>query len=75
MDADLFASAQSLVSALSNENVTHESGAIGVADLEKSLWEALGLSEDPSKDYDVVLTLTAAVDDAHYLGLKVRYVI
>jgi len=60
VDADFFASAQLLTTALPNTEVTHESGVYGVNDKEKPLWEALGLSADPQIDYDVAITLTAA---------------
>lgn len=75
VDADHFASAQALTSALVNSDVTHESGVYGIEDSEKPLWEALGLSEDPKRDYDVVATLTEAMDAADDIVLKVRYVI
>lgn len=75
VDADLFASAQALTSALINSDVTHESGVYGIDDVEKELWEALGLSEDPKRFYDVVATLTAASDAADTVSMKVRYAI
>lgn len=73
-DADFFASAQALGSALINSDVTHESGVYGIEDIEKPLWEALGLSEDPNTHYDVVMTLTTADDSADTISLKVQYV-
>lgn len=77
VDADFFASAQSLIVALSNSDVTHESGVFGIEDSEKPLWKALGLSEDPHKDYDVAITLTAAngAGATPDVALKVRYVV
>ena len=60
VDADFFASALLMTSALPNTAVTHESGVFGVEDVEKPLWEALGLSADPQRNYDVAITLTAA---------------
>jgi hypothetical protein len=75
VDADFFASAVSLKDgALADSNVTHESGAYGVEDIEKPLWEALGLSADSHRMYDVALTLTAASDAAGTVSLKVFYV-
>lgn len=74
VDADLFASAQVITSALTNSDVTHESGQYGIEDIEKPLWEALGLSEDPNLMYDVVMTLTAADDAADTVSLKIQYV-
>ena len=75
VDADLFASAQALGTALINSDVTHESAEFGIEDVEKPLWAALGLSEDPKYHYDVVCTITTADDSADTISLKVEYVI
>ncbi len=80
VDADFFASAQSIASALVHQDVTHEADAAdagagyGLADVEKPLWQALGLTSDPGKLYDVVATLTAAATAAGTVSLKVQYV-
>jgi hypothetical protein len=73
VDADHFASAAVITSALKKSDVTHESGVYGVEDIEKPLWEALGLSADPQRDYDVVITLTAIHADGGTLSLEVEY--
>lgn len=79
IDADFFASAQSLAAALVNQDISHEADAadagagFGLADVEKPLWQALGLSADPNKDYDVVATLTAAATAAGTVSAKVQY--
>jgi len=74
VDADFFASALSLNGgALSNQNITHESGVVDVANKYKRLWEQLGLSADPGVWYDVVATLTAAADAAATITLRVRF--
>lgn len=79
VDVDFFASAQSLAAALSNSDITHEAdpadagAGFGKADIEKPLWQALGLSADPGKQYDIAVTLTAAAGSAGTIGLKVRY--
>lgn len=75
VDADLFASAQVLTSALNNSDVTHESAQYNVDESEKPLWAVLGLSADPNKDYDVVATVTAAPESAGTIVLKGRYVV
>lgn len=75
VDADFFASAQALTSALSKTSVLHESAVFGKEDVEKPIWEALGLTEDPKKDYDVVLTLTTATIDAGTVSMHAQYVI
>ena len=64
VDAAFFASAQSLAVALSNTDITHESGVITVANMEKPIWQLLGLATDPQVDYDVAATLTAAAGSA-----------
>lgn len=75
VDADFFASAQSIASAITTgTNIVHESGVYSVEDIEKPIWEALGLSADPRKLYDVAMTLTAATTAAGDVTLKVRYV-
>jgi hypothetical protein len=58
VDADHFASAQVVTSALVDSNIAHESGVYGIEDKNKPLWEALGLSEDPQIWYDVVGLIT-----------------
>lgn len=74
-DADFFASAQALTSALDDEDVTYESAVVAPEDRGKQLWEQLGESEDPNVMYDIALTLTADVDAATDLFLKVQYVV
>lgn len=75
VDADLFASAQDLTSALSQADVLLESGEYDIAEMEQPLWETLGLSEDPHKEYDVVMTLSTATIDAGSVCLEVLYVV
>lgn len=75
VDADFFGSAVSLKDgALNGSDITHESTAYDIDDIEKPVWQALGLSADPMCMYDVVATLTAASDAAGTITLKVRYV-
>lgn len=77
VDADFFGSAVSLTSALSNSDITTEangaSSAHSKANMEKPLWEALGLSADPKRDYDVVAQLSTATVDAGAIALQVTY--
>ena len=76
VDADFFASAQDLfTAALTDSPVQHESAVYGKEDVEKSIWEALGLSADPDIMYDVVLTLTAAADAGGTVSMKAKYAI
>lgn len=75
VDADFFASALDMkAGALSGLDITHESAAFSLANCEKPLWEALGLTEDPNKVYDVVLTTTEAFQAAGTVKLLCRYV-
>lgn len=61
VDADFFASAVDLSTAVRNSDITFESGVVTVANMEKRVWEALGLSADPRLEYDVAGTLTTAM--------------
>lgn len=75
VDADFFASAQVVTAALIvGTNIAHESAVYGIEDLDKPLWEALGLTEDPSVWYDVAGTITTDMGGAGTLGLEVLYV-
>lgn len=74
VDADFFASAQSIATALAQTNITRESGVVTVANMEKPLWEALGLSADPQVEYDVVGTLTAAAAAAGSMALDIHVI-
>lgn len=79
VDADFFASAQALTSALAKTSVLLEANganaSLGKDDLEKPLWEALGLSADPKCDYDIVMTLTEATISAADIVLEALYVV
>jgi hypothetical protein len=73
VDADFFGSAVVLTSALSNSDVTHESGVYGIEDGNKPLWEALGLTEDPQIDYVIAGTLTADLGGAGTICVEAIY--
>lgn len=60
VDADFFASAVDMNAANRALDVTRESGVITVANMEKRVWELLGLTADPQREYDVTGTLVAA---------------
>ena len=74
-DADLFASAQLLTTALDKTSVLHESAVFGKDEVETRLWEVLGLTADPKIDYDVCLTLSAATELAGTVSMHIRYAI
>jgi hypothetical protein len=68
----LFATGLSLKDgAISASDVTHQSGTFSLANAEKPLWQALGLSSDPGIMYDVVLTLTGACDGSGQVAAKI----
>jgi hypothetical protein len=74
VDADFFASALSLKDgAINGTDVLHESAVFSIANSGKELWDALGLTSDPSVFYDVAFTLTADADAAGTVKLIGRY--
>jgi hypothetical protein len=77
VDADLFASAIAITTPDSlNLDVTHESGQYSVIESMKPLWEVIGLSADPCREYDIAATITTTYNTATTSQvLKVRYVI
>jgi hypothetical protein len=77
VDQDFFGSAVALnAGPYVNLDVTFEAGAAGgsIANAEKRIWEALGLTADPNKYYDVALTLTGAADAAGTVRVAVEWV-
>lgn len=76
VDADYFASAVSLSGGAIDLDVTFEAGAAGgiYTNGNKRVWESLGLTSDPGKEYDVALTLTGAADAAGTVRLQLYVV-
>lgn len=77
VDADLFASAVDLSGGpFSNLDITREAGTSNwtLADSEKMLWQALGLTVDPCIEYDVTATISTNFNGGSGLLFKVRYV-
>lgn len=76
VDADLFGSNVSFSSgAFSFTVLINESGVYTLADMEKPLWQAAGLSADPGGYFDLVATLTAAADADGSIQAQVQYTI
>lgn len=77
VDADLFASAIAITTPDSlNLDVTYESGQFTFAESIMPLWEVLGLTSDPCREYDIAGTITTNYNGAATTQmLKVRYVI
>lgn len=77
VDQDCFASAVDVnTAALNGSIVTYEAGlsTAQIDDIEKCLWEQLGLSSDPQRYYDIVLTPSTGLGTGGTLSLRVRYV-
>ena len=69
VSADLFASAQSIATA-NVDGIGVRFEADDIANVEKRIWELLGLTADPNLEYDVALTLTAGVTASGTLALQ-----
>lgn len=74
IDADLFASAQSLVSAINGTEISNESAVLTIDERGMPLWKAAGLTADPNQMLDIVLTLTAVPGANGLVGVEVWYV-
>lgn len=63
-------------SAALSADQTFESGVTGglITNAEKRVWECLGLTSDPGKEYDVAMTLTGACDGTATALLQVYVV-
>lgn len=77
VDADLFASAVDLASGpYNNSEVTFESGEYTYTESEKPLWEVLGLTVDPQRDYDIAATISTTFNGGPTsIRLAVRYIV
>lgn len=77
VDADLFASAVDLASGpYNNADITFESGEYTYAESEKPLWEVLGLTVDPQRDYDIAATISTTFNGGPTsIRLAVRYIV
>lgn len=74
VDADLFASAVVVTAALSNSDVTHESGEYTLAESNMPLWQAAGLTAPPPSGYLVIAsTVTTNMGGAGTLGVSAYY--
>jgi hypothetical protein len=77
VDADLFASALALTGGpFARSDQTWESGEYTYAESCKPLWEVLGLSADPNREYDIVAEVSTTFNGADTtMALEVHYVI
>lgn len=69
VDADFFGAAQTLAAASAGINVLG-GNVLAPANREKRIWEALGLTADSQRYYDIVVTLTAAAASAGTIGVE-----
>lgn len=75
VDADLFSTLDLSGGPYNNLDVTFESGEYTYAESEKPLWEVLGLSADPQREYDVAYTITTTFNGGPTaVRLALRYV-
>lgn len=77
VDADFFASAVVLnAGAINGTDITFEAAAAGglITNAEKRIWECLGLTTDPNKEYDVTLTLVGAADGTGTALVRMQFV-
>lgn len=73
VDADIFGSAVVMTAALVGSEVAFESASNDIANVNKTIWELLGLSTDPGVQYDLTLTLTAAHANGGTITVEVLY--
>ena len=74
VSAAFFASAQALnAGPYLKLEVSQESGTYTIANKDRPLWQALGLTRDPQVMYDLAATLTGAADATGNLLLEIDY--
>lgn len=74
VDADFFKATQSLKDGAIDTDLV-AGNVLSVANHEKRLWDALGLSSDPNIWYDIVLTLDGAADAAGSVSVQAKYTV
>lgn len=73
VDADEFATID-ISSATAMTEVLHEAAATEIADIEKPLWQKIGLTSDPRRDYDICVQVND-VTAAGTISMKVKWVV
>lgn len=73
VDADFFKAAVDVHSGAISKSEVVNGNVITVANMEKRVFEHLGLSADPSLQYDVVGTLTGDADAAGAVFVEIEY--
>jgi hypothetical protein len=72
---NVFADAVDLSSATAFTEVILETTATDIAKVEYPLWQLLGLTADPQRDYDICLKAVAAASAAGTYAMKVKFVV
>ena len=72
---NLFSDAIDMSSAHAFTDGTYETTATNIASVEQELWQLLGLSSDPGKDYDIAAIGITVGTGAGTISLRVRYVV
>lgn len=75
VSATLFASAVSVVSAVTKSDVTNQSTSYTAAKQEQPLWQAAGLSADPGGEFDIMAAPSAALTNGGAIALDVEYTV
>lgn len=73
VDADFFTAAVNVHGGALSKSELLNGNIVTVANMEKRLWEHLGLSSDPGLSYDVCGTAAADTDAAGAVALEVHY--
>lgn len=75
IDQDFFASAVSIAALVTPTNVVNESTTYSLDKRTQPLWQAVGLTSDPTGFFDIVATVTTAITTGTgKVGLRVSYV-
>ncbi len=76
VDADFFATAVAVTSAVVQTDVLNESTTNTIAKQSQPLWQALGMTSDPKSTLDIALTVaTDITTGTGAVALKARYVL
>jgi len=74
VDSDLFASAVNISSGLAAwTNQALESGTAGIENVEKQIFELLGLTVDPNLEYDMCMLANTIGSGVGTISMKIRY--
>lgn len=74
VDADLFYDGISIASAADYTIRTRDAATFGIEKAEQAIWQLLGLSSDPGREYDLTLLFNTGGSAAGDIGVMVRYV-